>query len=153
MNLPKEIWQIIFDKSCFISKIHMKICCRLFYQILEINDFYNIDEYYLMKLTDDIISNYNITMLNADNSKITNEGIKHMQLHTLYASYNSKITDEGIKHMQLHTLDASDNPKITDEGIKHMQLHTLDASYNSNITDEGIKHMQLHTLYASVIQK
>ena len=41
---------------------------------------------------------------------------------------NPKITDEGIKHMQLHTLYASDNPKITDEGIKHMQLHTLNAS-------------------------
>ena len=108
MNLPKEIWQIIFNKSCFISKIHMRMCCRLFYQILEINDFYNIDEYYLMKLTDDIISKYNITMLKVlDNSKITDEGIKHMQLHTLDASYNPKITDEGIKHMQLHTLDAS----------------------------------------------
>ena len=43
-------------------------------------------------------------------------------------SSNSKITDEGIKHMQLHTLYASRNPKITDEGIKHMHLHTLDAS-------------------------
>ena len=41
---------------------------------------------------------------------------------------NLKITDEGIKHMQLHTLYASNNPKITDEGIKHMQLHTLYAS-------------------------
>ena len=85
MNLPKEIWQIIFNKLCFISKIHMKICCHLFYKILEINDFYNIDEYYLMKLTDDIISKYNITMLN-NNSKITDEGIKHMQLHTLNAN-------------------------------------------------------------------
>ena len=36
-----------------------------------------------------------------------------------------KITDEGIKYMHLHTLYATDNPKITDEGIKHMQLHTL----------------------------
>ena len=55
MNLPKEIWQIIFNKSCFISKIRVRTCCRLLYQILEINDFYNIDECYLMKLTDDII--------------------------------------------------------------------------------------------------
>jgi hypothetical protein len=28
-----------------------------------------------------------------------------MQLHTLYASNNPNITDEGIKHMQLHTLN------------------------------------------------
>ena len=41
--------------------------------------------------------------MHQDNSKITDEGIKHMQLHTLYASNNSKITDKGIKHMQLHT--------------------------------------------------
>ena len=127
MNLPKEIWQIIFNKSCFISKMYMRMSCRLFYQILEITDFYNIDLHYLMTLRD--------------------EGIKHMRLHTLYASDNPKITDEGIKHMRLHTLYASDNPKITDEGIKHMQLHTLSASNNPKITNEGIKHMRLHTLY------
>jgi len=66
---------------------------------------------------------------------------KYHKLHTLNASNNSKITDEGIKHMQLHTLNANGNKKITDEGIKHMQLHTLYASYNSKITDEGIKHL------------
>ena len=43
----------------------------------------------------------------------------------LKASNNPKITDEGIKHMQLHTLNASYNSKITDRGIKHMQLYTL----------------------------
>ena len=33
-----------------------------------------------------------------------------MQLHTLYAlGLNCEITDEGIKHMQLHTLDTSGN--------------------------------------------
>src|SRR3989344_4613517 len=101
-------------------------------------------------LDDDILiylSNYvEIDKLNASHNNITNDGIKHMQLHTLDAS-NSNITDEGIKHMQLHTLDASSS-KITDDGIKHMQLHTLNAS-DSQITDEGIKHMQLHTLHAS----
>ena len=87
MNLPKEIWQIIFNKSCFMSKIHMRICCCLFYQILEINDFYNIDDYYLIKLTNDIISNYNITMLKT-NIKITNALIKQMHLHRPDASNN-----------------------------------------------------------------
>ena len=62
MNLPKEIWQIIFNKLCFILKIHMKICCHLFYQILEINDFYNIDEYVFDETNNDIILKYNITM-------------------------------------------------------------------------------------------
>ncbi len=55
MNLPKEIWQIIFNKLYFISKIYMRMSCHLFYQILEINDFYYIEEHYLAKLTDDII--------------------------------------------------------------------------------------------------
>ena len=54
----------------------------------------------------------------------------------LKASSNQKITDDGIKDMQLHTLYASDFSKITDKGIKHMQLHTLNASYNSKITDK-----------------
>ena len=33
-------------------------------------------------------------------------------LHTLYASHNEKITDEGIKHMNLYTVKAHDNDKI-----------------------------------------
>src|SRR3989344_1239613 len=94
------------------------------------------------------LSNYiEIDKLDASyNNKITNEGIKHMQLHTLDARY-SHITDEGIKHMHLHTLNAKYS-NLTDEGIKHMQLHTLNAQ-RSKITDEGIKHMLLRTLYTS----
>ena len=69
-----------------------------------------------------------------------------MNLHTLYASY-TKITDEGIKNMKLHTLYAYWDSKITDEGIKNMKLHTLDAcGRDSKITNEGIKNMKLHTL-------
>jgi hypothetical protein len=32
------------------------------------------------------------------------------------------LTDEGIKHMTLHTLHTYRNKKITDEGIKHMNI-------------------------------
>src|SRR3989338_3576937 len=95
------------------------------------------------KITDEGIKHMQLHTLDASDSRITDEGIKHMQLHTLYAS--THMTNEGIKHMKLHTLNASDF--MTDEGIKHMQLHTLYASYN--MTDEGIKHMHLHTLHAS----
>jgi len=63
-----------------------------------------------------------------------------MQLHELYV--NDKITDEGIKHMQLQTLDASHNKKITDEGIKHMQLHKVYISDSKNITKDGTKHIK-----------
>jgi uncharacterized protein YlbG (UPF0298 family) len=37
----------------------------------------------------------------------------------LDASFNDNITDEGIKHMSLHTLHACWNYNITDKGIKH----------------------------------
>lgn len=96
------------------------------------------------------------TLSSSHNSKITDKGIKHMQLHTLTAcGEESNITDQGIKHMetdkgiknlQLHTLYASHNEKITDKGIKHMVLlHTLTAYENYNITNKGVEHMQLHT--------
>ena len=86
-----------------------------------------------------------------DEDKILDDDIliylsNYVEIDKLNASENSKITDEGIKHMQLHTLTCYGS-KITDEGIKHMQLHTLHASYL--MTDKGIKHMQLHTLNAS----
>src|SRR3989338_4215161 len=132
--IKKQFLDHIYGYGCIINAV-CKLCEK--------------DEY---KILDDDILIYLSTYVEIDkldaskNNKITYEGIKHMQLHTLDAR-KSQITDEGIKNMQLHTLDASIS-KITDEGIKHMQLHTLGA-YGSQITDVGIKHMQLHTLYAS----
>src|SRR5438105_8037296 len=35
------------------------------------------------------------------NDKVTDAGLKHLQLDTLYIVYNRQITDDGIKHMQL----------------------------------------------------
>src|SRR3989338_3866187 len=130
--IKKQFLDRIYGYGCIINAV-CELCEKDEYKILD----------------DDILiylSNYvEIDKLDvSNNNKITDEGIKHMQLHTLYAE-SSKITDEGIKHMQLHTLYASRN--MTDEGIKHMRLHTL-TCYESKITDEGIKHMQLHTLYA-----
>src|SRR3989344_1610970 len=131
--IKKQFLDRIYGYGCIINAV-CELCEKDEYKIL--------DDGILIYL-----SNYvEIDKLNAsENTKITDEGIKHIHLHTLYTSY-SQITDEGIKHMQLHTLDASSS-KITDDGIKHMQLHTLNASL-SKITDEGIKHMQLHTLDA-----
>src|SRR3989344_2712931 len=131
--IKKQFLDRIYGYGCIINAV-CELCEKDEYKILD----------------DDILiyfSNYvEIDKLDAsENNKITDGGIKYMQLHTLHAS-GSQITDEGIKHMQLHTLDVS--PYMTDEGIKHMQLHTLNA-YDSKITDEGIKHMLLHTLYPS----
>jgi len=72
--------------------------------------------------------------------RVTNEGIKHLNLHTLNAGGGfCKITDDGIKHMDLSVLKASYNNNIPDRGIHHMKLYSLDASFNPMITDEGIK--------------
>lgn len=76
-----------------------------------------------------------------DHPIITNNTLKNMYLHTLYAK-RTNITDDGLLHLQLHTFSASTD--ITNIGIKHMQLYDLDAS-NSNITYEGVSHMNLYS--------
>jgi hypothetical protein len=50
---------------------------------------------------------------------ITDNGIRHMQLHTLECIY-SRITDEGIKNMDLKSLYTNKSYRITDNGVNHM---------------------------------
>ena len=80
------------------------------------------------KLNGFILNNFKyITVLNLVNNIIINDkDIKHLlNLHTLYV--NEKISDEGIKHMNLHTLNAYENSGITNKynnayifnGIRH----------------------------------
>src|SRR3989338_10162255 len=154
--IKKRFLDRIYGYGCIINAV-CNLCEKDEHKILDdeiliyLSSYVEIDKLdvsYNTKITDEGIKHMQLHTVNAFYSKITDEGIKHMQLHTLNA-IQSKITDKGIKHMQLHTLYASDS-NITDEGIKHMQLHTLDARY-SKITDEGIKHMQLHTLCAYVL--
>src|SRR3989338_2937457 len=150
--IKKQFLDHIYGYGCIINAV-CKLCEKDEYKILDdeiliyLSSYVEIDKLnvsYNTKITDEGIKHMQLHTLDARISQITDEGIKHMQLHTLSASWH--MTDEGIKHMQLHTLDARKS-QITDEGIKNMQLHTLDASI-SKITDEGIKHMQLHTLGA-----
>jgi hypothetical protein len=144
-----DVWYHIFHlldgdllSQLRIKTLYKEIC------VLHVTDLYNIEYKYKMNLTDNILVNFrNVKLLYAGwNSKITDDGIKHMILHTLHASNNQKITDEGIKHMTLHTLYVYFNYKITNEGIKHMMLHTLHASDNSNITYQiknGIRNIKI----------
>src|SRR5438445_351056 len=139
MEISAEIYQEILDRTDFLSQIRLTQLAKYFYFTLRIYDFFNVDQSYLDALSDDILKNYKyIKKLNANNicglPCITDEGISHMKLHTLYAKDNSKITDEGIKHMNLYSLNASGYHSISDRGIKHMDLRILDASYNVNIT-------------------
>src|SRR3989344_5910218 len=152
--IKKQFLDRIYGYGCIINAV-CELCEKDEYKILDddiliyLSNYVEIDKLDVSnnnKITDEGIKHMQLHTLYAESSKITDEGIKHMQLHTLYASRN--MTDEGIKHMRLHTLTCYES-KITDEGIKHMQLHTLYAMW-SKITDKGIKHMQLHTLDASL---
>ena len=164
--LYSDIFIVIAEQSTFLGKmrirqvskeIHNKIKIKeipceyhrsLTDEILQtLPDLQTLDACRNSKITDEGIKHLNLQALNAsNNSGITDEGIKHMYLQILSAN-KSRITDEGIKHMNLQTLNAPGyDSGITDEGIKHMNLKKLHASYNNGITDEGIKHMNLHTL-------
>jgi hypothetical protein len=150
-QIPIEIYQEILERSEFLSQIRLTQLCKYFHDNLKIYDFCDIDIDYIYKLSDNVLKTYKyIKKLKLWwSGNVTDNGIMHLNLHTLIASYHHcNITDKGIKHMKLHTLKVEDNVKITDDGIKHMNLYSLDASANSKITDAGVKHMNLHILYA-----
>lgn len=76
------------------------------------------------------------------NSKITDDGIKNLQLKVLDASYSSRITDLTIRSMtSLCKLNIDRNSNVTDEGIRDLQLVNLSVSYNNSITNAGIQNM------------
>ena len=96
--LPFDIWQEIILKCEFIDAIHLRQLNKWFYK-LEIHDFYNIDDKYICKLTNDILIAYPfIRKLNAYNGRITN--INHLtNLKVLYVDWNGGISDNGINKL------------------------------------------------------
>jgi hypothetical protein len=104
---------------------------------LEIYDFYNIEEGYLIRLNNKILLNYPfIKYLNASNNKkITN--IDHMNnLIELDAGWDCGITNKGLQKINLIILNANNNNKITN--VNHMdKLIELDAGWNCGIDDNG----------------
>jgi len=139
--LPIEVWQLILELCSLPTQLNLTVACKLFNHRLHIIDFNNIENEYKHKLTNDILKRYqHLKHLDAsDNLKISNQGIKHLNLDTLNAENNDRITDRGLRHLKLTYLDASNNNFITDEGIKHMDLQVLFASgYSCKITDQGM---------------
>src|SRR5438445_11197311 len=106
MELPIELYQEILEQTNFLCQIRLMQINKYLYENLKIYDFLNIESNYLRILTNSILKNYKyITKLNVY-QRITNDGIKHLKLHTLDASqYVCKITDDGISHMNLHILN------------------------------------------------
>ena len=142
--IPFDIFQnVILD---FCNSTEQLLLKQIFYdEKLEITNLLGIEN-----LTDEMLKKYpKVKYLDCTNNAITDKGIKYTNLKSLIIYNNSKITDDGIKHMtDLEELYIHDNKKISDKGIKKMDLKILDASF-TNISNEGIKHMHLEVLYAN----
>ena len=63
-------------------------------------------------------------------------------LKFLEAAYHLKISDKGIKNLQLCGLDVSENYRITDKGIKHMKIHWLATNSDSVISYQKMVELQ-----------
>jgi hypothetical protein len=142
-SLPSDIWQYLiidyleYDDQAKLVKTIPK---------LELTNLIGIKH-----ITDNILLKMRyVKWLDASwKQEITNKGIKHQPLHTLYASYKNSgydprnMTDMGIKDMMsLRVLDKSGNKDVTDIGIQSLTLHTLYIKgYDCKITDEGIRGM------------
>jgi len=97
------------------------LCLDLWSDIIEFSEFEI--KLKILKLSD---SHYNYGFIIKEipeNNNLTNNILKQKKYHKLQnltICHNKKITDEGIKHMQLHTLNATGNSKITDEGQRDL---------------------------------
>jgi hypothetical protein len=150
-NQHNDILYLIFINLDFLSKIRLKRVSKNL-NSLEIYDFYNIEKKYLRLLNDQILSKYYfIKYLDASyNNNITN--VNHMYNLQKLKTNNSGITNDGIKNVNLVELNASSNEKIID--VNHMtNLKILNAFGKSGITNNGIKNLNLVKLIASLNEK
>ena len=91
MFTPNDVYRVIFNKCKFRTQIKYRLARKRFYRSLHVVDFYDVDVdcIIIMKLTDTILQKHKkVKFLNAFGTVITDEGIKHMQLHTLDAMLN-----------------------------------------------------------------
>lgn len=93
----------------------------------------------------------NVTNMNYDDSKISDEGLKYLKYYTsLYDLYlkRTQITDKGIEYLirseSISLLDL-EGVKITNKGIEHIaklkNLRNLNISENPNITNDCIRYL------------
>ena len=118
-KLPLEILSNCFSLLPFIDKVNLVQACQTFNQSFLITDFYDIDQKYLDRLTDDVLKNkWYIERLNVrDNKKVTK--ISHITgLKDLNCMGKSRVTDNEFVNMNLYKLNAHNNPTI--KRIGHM---------------------------------
>lgn len=148
---PPELVYYIFDLADLPVKIALTQLNNYYHDNLQIIDFYDIDEKYRIMLTDDILQKYPyIKKLNAyNNLKITDEGLKYLNLEMLnvsmkFSSYETvrQITKDGLKHMNLKYFEAKNAgyPLFTFwNELRKKQLETM-ITTNSFISKEQINH-------------
>jgi len=113
-ELPIELYQLILNHTNFLSRIRMRCANKLFWQKLEINDFYNIPTEYSKRLTGPILQSYPfITKLNAtEKPEITD-----INCLTRLEVLNASGVQCGLGHPQfvkltnLRELNIANNPK------------------------------------------
>ena len=146
-----NLWYVIFKFLDFETQLGIIFTSKFFRDNLFITDLYNIDRFYLKKLTNNIlrfkIFKY-VIKLNVDyNKKIKN--ISFMtNLKKLNAELNCGIDQKGIDGLDLIYLNIWDNEKI--KNVSFMtNLQYLDACYDCGINQDGIEGLNLTYLNAS----
>ena len=144
ISLPIEIWQEILFISPFLCQIRLRQVSKIFYCRLEIHDFYDINDCYLERLTDQVLINYHfIKYLNVcNNSHVSNLNHLTKLIKLNVGDYYCGVNDQGIIQVNPIELHVNNNPKIT--SINHMnRLAILNAYGNSGLTDQGINALNL----------
>ena len=146
IGIHEILCTIIFKYINFYDK-HTFKKIKKFMNRIHMTDLFGIDNKYLVRLDDNILSNYKfaVRLCARNNPKITH--INHMtNLKELNAGGKCGIDNYGVKNINLEVLYAYDNQKITN--IKHMtNLKELDARFNCGIDDYGVKNLNLEVLY------
>jgi len=158
MDIPIEIHQLILSPADFLSQIRIRCACRLFYAKLEVTNFYDIEQKYLDRLSDDVLRAYPfVTKLNANHSSnITN--LNNLPKLEILSDRKYRMRDHNIcSNMNLTELDIGPNTKITDINyltqLKKLNIGDNDESFYSHkkygIEDKGIANLNLTELNIS----
>jgi len=145
-DLPIELHQLILSHADFLTQIRLRCANKALHAKLEIHDFYNIDDKYLYRLTDDILRSYPfITKLDFRCYHCTN--INHLtRLETLSVGTNLPLGNDGISNLvNLKELYINCYSPITN--LNHMTKLEFLTVVHSRIDNEGISKLNLRELH------
>jgi len=131
INLPKELWIIIFKYLETRSLIRFSIANKT-----------------TKKIFSDCLSRLSIDCSYKD---ITDGELKHLKgVHTIDLWMCKQITDKGLSYLKgVHTIDLKCCEQITDKGLSYLKgVHTIDLRWCKQITDKGLSYLKgVRTIY------